>query len=376
MPSTVPLMVPSRTSASGSVVASVVAPVASGSAYRQRYVSVSPARAASNGFGSSTTFRSSGAAAVALLIASACAHTAAPPGARLWIGGDVFLGPGGDGVLASIPGIVGGEPGIVNLEGPVGASDNGRPGVDRASGGRDGDGGGPGDTHPTAIRLIHAPRALAELRAAGVVAAGIANNHARDAGPDGAAATARALDAIGLQAAGGPAGPASFLLGRLRVVVTAHDLEAGVPATLRAELVAARRRGDVLVATFHVTGPPTYLPRPELVDAVAIALEAGAQVVAAHGTHELARVERRGRAVIAWGLGNLAFACACTDEQSGALLEVVLGPDGAGEASIIPVDAGLAGTAARAAADPALTFELLEALGATRLQRLGGRAHF
>jgi poly-gamma-glutamate synthesis protein (capsule biosynthesis protein) len=149
-----------------------------------------------------------------------------------------------------------------------------------------------------------------------------------------------------------------------------------VPPTLRTELAAARRRGDVLVATFHVTGPPMYLPRPELVDAVAIALEAGATVVAAHGTHELARVERRGRAVIAWGLGNLAFACACTDEQSGAVLEVALGPDGAREAAIVPIDAGLAQGAAHAAGDPALTFELLEALGSSRLQRRGDRAAF
>jgi poly-gamma-glutamate synthesis protein (capsule biosynthesis protein) len=97
-------------------------------------------------------------------------------------------------------------------------------------------------------------------------------------------------------------------------------------------------------------------------------------VIAAHGTHELARVERRGRAVIAWGLGNLAFACACTDEPSGALLDVTLGPDGAGEAAVIPIDAGLGGTAARAAGDPALTFELLEALGSTKLRRRGDRA--
>jgi poly-gamma-glutamate capsule biosynthesis protein CapA/YwtB (metallophosphatase superfamily) len=208
------------------------------------------------------------------------------------------------------------------------------------------------------------------------VAAGIANNHARDAGPDGAAATVRALTASGVRPAGGPAGAAVLTLGGLRVVVTAHDLEAGVPATLRADLRAARQRGDVLVATFHVTGPATYLPRPELLDAVAIALEAGAQVIAAHGTHELARVERRGRAVIAWGLGNLAFACTCTDEPSGAVLEVALASDGAHEASIIPIDAGLAGGAARAAADPALTFELLEALGTPRLQRLEDRARF
>lgn len=226
------------------------------------------------------------------------------------------------------------------------------------------------------LRLLHSAAALAELGAAGVAVAGIANNHARDAGAAGGAATMRALAAVGVQAAGGPAGPATLTLGSLRVVVTAHDLETGVPPTLRDELTAARRRGDALIATFHVTGPPSYLPRPELVDAVAIALGAGATVVAAHGTHELARVERRGHAVIAWGLGNLAFACTCTDEDSGALLEVVLGPDGADDAAIIPIDAGLVAGATRSAADPALTFELLEALGSTHLDRRGDRAAF
>jgi poly-gamma-glutamate synthesis protein (capsule biosynthesis protein) len=300
-------------------------------------------------FGSSAA----GAAAIAVLLAAACAPTTARS-ARIWIGGDVFLGTGGRGALTGIPAIVGGAKGVVNLEGPVGE-------------------GGAG-AQP--LRLTHAASALSELRAAGVAVAGIANNHAGDAGPDGAAATARALATLGVKPAGGPAGAADLAVGGLRVVVTAHDLADGVPKGLREELAAARRRGDVLVATFHVTGPATYLPRAELVDAVAIALDAGAAVVAAHGTHELARVERRGRAVIAWGLGNLAFACACTDEESGALLEVALGPDGAGEAWIIPVDAGLGAAGARAAADPRLTFELLDALGSSPLSRRGDRAVF
>ncbi|HEU4733954.1 MAG TPA: CapA family protein [Kofleriaceae bacterium] len=319
-----------------------------------------------------------GAAAVAAvaLVVGGCAHTTAPPSARLWIGGDVFLGAGGQRALAAVPALVGGAPGIVNLEGPVGEDGAGpRQGSAATGGDRAGD-DAPARAAPAPIRLLQAPRALAELRDAGVAVAGIANNHARDAGPTGAGATIRALTAAGVRAAGAAAGAATLTLGGLRIVVTAHDLEAGVPADLRAELAAARRRGDVLVATFHVTGPATYLPRPELLDAVAIALEAGASVDAAHGTHELARVERRGRAVIAWGLGNLAFACACTDEETGALLEVTLSPGGAGAAAIVPIDAGLAGGAAHAAADPALTFELLEALGATRLRRRGDRATF
>jgi len=84
----------------------------------------------------------------------------------------------------------------------------------------------------------------------------------------------------------------------------------------------------------------------------------------------------RPHAITARGLGNVAFACACTDESSGALLEVTLGNAGAGEATIIPIDAGLEGAAARASGDPGLAFDLLEALGATRLERRGDRARF
>jgi capsule synthesis protein PGA_cap len=322
---------------------------------------------------------------LAAIIATACTHTAAAPAAsasrdpgapRLWIAGDVFLGTGGHGALAGIAAIVGGAPGVVNLEGPVGG--DGAAGVLREAdrGAAAGVAATPGSGDRGGLRLLQVPAALAELAQAGIAVAGIANNHAHDAGPGGAAATIRALTAVGVQPAGGPAGPATLVLGGLRVLITAHDLEHGVPPSLRDDLAAARRRGDVLVATFHVTGPASYLPRPELVDAVAIALAAGATVIAAHGTHELARVERRGRAVIAWGLGNLAFACACTDEDSGAVLDVTLDRDGAAAASIIPIDASLLSGTTRPAADPALTFELLGALGSSHLDRHGDRAAF
>src|SRR5262245_48449429 len=96
--------------------------VASGSTCWRRYASVSRTRSSSNGIGLSTVFSSSGAgAALAIaVLASACAHQAPRQSARLWIGGDVFLGTGGGGALAGIAAIVGGAPGIVNLEGPVG----------------------------------------------------------------------------------------------------------------------------------------------------------------------------------------------------------------------------------------------------------------
>jgi hypothetical protein len=159
------------------------------------------------------------------------------------------------------------------------------------------------------------------------------------------------------------------------VVITAHDLTTGVPAGLPDELRGARAAGDVLVSTFHVTGPPSYLPRPELRDAVGAALAAGARVIAAHGTHAVGPVERRGDAVIAWGLGNLLFACDCTGEVDGAILRVSIEGD-AVRAHIVPIDAGLRGGAARPGHDPALVVDLLDALGSSPLRREASGAWF
>jgi poly-gamma-glutamate synthesis protein (capsule biosynthesis protein) len=212
---------------------------------------------------------------------------------------------------------------------------------------------------------------VAELRAAGIRVAGIANNHAGDAGPGGVAATARALREGGVTPTGLSSGVAVVLVGGLRVAIAAYDLGAAVPTGLAAELRRARRGADVLVATFHVTARPSYLPTPVLEQAVERALEAGAAVVAAHGTHMIGPVERRGRAVVVWGLGNLAFACPCTQETDGLLVEVELGADGAGAATVIPIQAGLAGAPVAPAPDASGIFDLLRALG-SRFARVDG----
>jgi poly-gamma-glutamate capsule biosynthesis protein CapA/YwtB (metallophosphatase superfamily) len=292
-------------------------------------------------------------ALAAAAVIAACSGSAAPEArTEVWLGGDVHLGAGD--ALGGVGALAAGAWGIVNLEGPIGA----------------------GAAESSAERLVNGPAAPGALARAGVRVAGIANNHDDDLGPGGAAVTARALRAAGIAPAGGREGAAVIADGGVRVVVTAHDLTGGVPAGLDAELAAARRLGDVLVATFHVTGPPSYLPRPELVEAVDIALAAGARVVVSHGTHVLARVERRGEAVIAWGLGNLVFACDCTQDQDGLILRVTLGRDGVEAAVAIPIDAGLGGDPARPAADRALAFELLEALGSSPIRRDGDRAWF
>jgi hypothetical protein len=283
---------------------------------------------------------------------------AASGAVKLWIAGDLHLGTGGAERARAVAAAVSpGALGIVNLEGPISAiqfdvSDR---------------------TDSGALRLTNGVGAAAALVELGVQAAGIANNHAMDVGEEGAAATAKALREVGIAPVGGAAGFGVIEANGVRVAVTAHDLTEGPPAGLEAELRAARAVGDLLVSTFHGTGPPSYLPSAGLRDAVAVALAAGAQVVAGHGSHALARVELREGAVIAWGLGNLAFDCRCTDERDALVLEVTLGARGLWAASVVAIDAGIGGEPATLASDPGLTFDLLAALGGAQGRREGGR---
>lgn len=308
-----------------------------------------------------------------LLGLGACAHGPAPA-AALWLGGDVHLGDGAAPLFEPAPPPLVGAAGVVNLEGPVGRAPAGPAGPGGSIG------GAPPERGPDGrLRLRNDPAALPPLRAAGVVACGVANNHAGDLGPSGAAQTAAALRRADLVPVGGAAGPALLRLGALRVAVTAHDLGAGAEplapadlAALEAEWRRARARADALVVTLHTTGPPSYLPGPRLVLAAERALRAGAAVVAAHGSHSIGKVERRGAALIAWGLGNLRFSCDCTDEPDGLVLRVDLGSGGVRSAAVLPIEAGLRGRPARAAPGSSATgiLDLLEALG-SRLRRQG-----
>jgi poly-gamma-glutamate synthesis protein (capsule biosynthesis protein) len=272
----------------------------------------------------------------------------------LWLGGDVNLGDGGRKQMNGIAGIVQGAAGIVNLEGPVAEHSQLR---------------------TSGLRLWNAPASLKELSALNVKVAGIANNHSADAAEKGAVRTANALRRNGILPAGESAGSAILHLNGLTIVITAHDLTHGVPPNLEVELRNAAQKGDFLVSTFHVTGPPSYLPRPELRQAAEIAYKAGAVVIAAQGTHALGKVERRDHAVIAWGLGNLAFACDCTNEEDAIILRVQLKLNKPLKAEVAAIKAGLNTQPALPAKDGPAIFSLLEAIG-SKLHRKGDMADF
>jgi poly-gamma-glutamate synthesis protein (capsule biosynthesis protein) len=99
-------------------------------------------------------------------------------------------------------------------------------------------------------------------------------------------------------------------------------------------------------------------------------------VIAAHGTHAVGPVERREHAVIAWGLGNVAFACDCTNEPDAILLRVLVAPDKVVRAEVVPIRAGLNKGPAGPSQDANGIFDLLEAIGSKKLDRKGSVAEF
>jgi poly-gamma-glutamate synthesis protein (capsule biosynthesis protein) len=271
-----------------------------------------------------------------LVLLAGCHRETAGARTVLWFGGDVHLGEDG---ARALEGLALDGPLVVNLEGPV--------------------------TSPvrpsSAASLSNPPETARALASAQVIAVGVENNHALDDGPDGLARTQATLRAAGLTPLGFTTHPVSMLQ---------VDLSRGLPDGLDA-LLALRRP---VVVLFHVLAPPTYLPDPHVRGATAKALAAGARAVLVHGSHAIGPVERREAAVVAWGLGNLAFDCDCTMEDEGLLVRLELDGQAVTRATVVPVRAGLRGARARLPEDATLDLELLESLGSTLSNKTKQRA--
>ena len=134
-------------------------------------------------------------------------------------------------------------------------------------------------------------------------AVSLANNHALDQGPEGRDDTVRLLGDI--------------------TAVTSEARKNGVTLLARSfapdddlgvELVdAVHRAQKPVIVMLHWGHTGSLLPSLEQRQFAHRLVDAGATAVLGHGPHTLQGVERRGRGVIAYSLGNLAFSCPCTD---------------------------------------------------------------
>jgi poly-gamma-glutamate capsule biosynthesis protein CapA/YwtB (metallophosphatase superfamily) len=173
------------------------------------------------------------------------------------------------------------------------------------------------------------PAAVDALRAAGVSAVGLANNHALDYGPDALLDTLRLLAAGGIAAAGAGPDEASARAG---VVIEAAGVRVGIlalsdhpaeyaaagsapgvayaelrrrlPAWVAEELERLRERCELVLAFPHWGPNMSVRPAAWQRDRARELLDAGADLVAGHSAHVFHGIEWRSGGVVAYDLGD------------------------------------------------------------------------
>jgi hypothetical protein len=265
--------------------------------------------------------------------------------------GDLDLSGSGDPIGAAAGALLPGGPGglrIVNLESPITA---------RGTTVSDG----------KVTRLAAAP-ARAAIVAGRIDVASLANNHALDWGEAGRDDTRRALTGAGVRAlVDGEMADVATVDG-MPVRMIAHFLPPGANLAQQEDLVAhvrrARRGAAAVLVSLHWGRTGMVLPSDEQRALAAALVDAGATAVLGHGPHTIQGIERRGQALVAYSLGNLAFGCACTDVADAYAITFTIDKNGAaGPATVRPFRAGLAGAAIARDADAGL-YELVTAISA------------
>lgn len=214
---------------------------------------------------------------------------------------------GWDAALAGLaPGFAGADLGFANLEFPLGAAGDVRPG--RSS------------------EFRHDPELLPALARAGVRVVSLANNHILDCGPAGLTRTLAACATAGLATVG--AGrtlaearrPAALEVRGRRVVVlgfaegvefAARDDRPGVAPLdrdlVREDLRRWRAEAATLIVSVHWGSMYVDFPPPRVLETAQVFEEEGADLVLGHHPHVLQGWRRRGPTLTVFSLGDAAF---------------------------------------------------------------------
>lgn len=205
---------------------------------------------------------------------------------------------------------------------------------------------------------------LPALATAGADAVTLANNHSLDQGRPALAATVAAGEDAGLAVVGaGPdastaAAPALFdtpagTVAVLGLATVRHDAswaagapddpgwgvaDATNPEAAAVAVRAASRLADHVVVTVHWGGELRECPSLAETRLADVLIAAGADVVAGHHPHVLQGIDVRDDAVVAFSLGNLAFAAATPDTRRGGLLRVTLDEGGVVAHELVPLE--------------------------------------
>lgn len=206
--------------------------------------------------------------------------------------------------------------------------------------------------------LIRAhPVAGQTLVAAGLDLVTLANNHALDYGQVGLDQTLDTLEGLGITAMGAGRSreqahrPALFEVRGVRVALLAYaavrwngsvDVPAtqniawAEPATVQAEVRAARNQADVVVVVLHAGTEYAADPSPDQVAVAHAAIDAGADLVVGHHPHVTQTVERYGGGFIVYSLGDALFDIPRPAAMRGHLLRVHVRREGLVQAELWP----------------------------------------
>jgi poly-gamma-glutamate capsule biosynthesis protein CapA/YwtB (metallophosphatase superfamily) len=207
-----------------------------------------------------------------------------------------------------------------------------------------------GEPFPKQFNFRGTPAALEGLRRhSGIDVLNLANNHVGDFGRTATVDTVRAVQRLGMRAVG--AGPnlkralAPQVVDRLGLRVAFVGFSSIAPLEFAAgedspgtawasvEAVAeavrdARRRADVVVATFHWGIEKATYETADQQLLAQTAAAAGAQLVIGAHPHVLQPLRREGAALVAYSLGNFVFGAASPGTESTGILESDLTADG------------------------------------------------
>lgn len=180
--------------------------------------------------------------------------------------------------------------------------------------------------------FFHETSIAGALVRAGVRVVSLANNHMMDCGPRGLQQTLDACREAGLATIGAGANLAaarepwrSEVRGR-RILMLAYGTAARDAASqdspgiapldaglVREDIARWRGESDLLVVSAHWGSMYVDYPPPRVLEMAQLFAEAGADLVLGHHPHVLQGVERRGRTLVAYSLGDAVFNCRAGD---------------------------------------------------------------
>lgn len=170
----------------------------------------------------------------------------------------------------------------------------------------------------------------------GIDVVSLANNHTLDCGPRGFAETVRTLEAARIVALA-PGQPVLIEKNGLRLAfVSVSDFDAGATDAIPGLIRTWRERAEVVIVSVHWGVEGSSKPSVRQRALAQAFAAAGADLILGHGPHVLQPVERVGRTLVAFSMGNFVFDALTPQERDTAIYHYELTKNGASGGPVIP----------------------------------------